>query len=287
MVASQHDRTHFAITYHFIELQCDVHTSDGILVKDTGLCANHEVILLGIANPNPVVHILSASFFRDASHRCLVGLHQVFVLATEAYPTERTITIIEQFRSHDVFHIRWPNESILFIHTISGDFFYTGIINGFHKGIAIIEEIGASSHQSLNDIEVTFQAFIYLHFKSRTVFLQEASTLFETDACRTIATFINGMARCLVAEEFNVYVIVQGIFQQIDYIAMIGDGTRTLFLHGFTCQLIGFCQIRSDMLHPSLVMACKDTRIIHFSNDSRSTGDFSSLRLGTTHASQA
>ena len=287
MVTPQHDRAYFAITNHLIELQCDVHASDGILVKDTGLCANHEVILLGIANPNPVVHVLSASFLRDAGHGCLVGLHQVLVLTTEAYPTERSVAIVEQFRPHDVFYIRWPNETILFIHPISGNLLHTGIVDGFHKGIPVIKEVSATSHQCLDDIEVSFQAFIHLHIKGRTVFFQETCTLFETDTCRTIATFIYGMARCLVTEEFDMYVVVQGIFKQIHYVAMIGNGARTFFLHCLVGQLVSFLQIGSDMLHPSLVMTCKDTRIIHFGNDGRSTGNFSSLRLGTTHASQA
>ena len=287
MVASQHDRTYFAITYHFIEFQGDVHTPDGILIENTGLGTYYQLVLFCIANPNPVVHVLPSAFLRNTFHGSSVGLDQIFMFPAETNPTERSVTIIEQFRSHDVFHVRWPDEAVFFIHTVAGDFLHSGIVDGFHERIAVIEEISTLCHQCLDGFKVSFQTFVHFRFESRSVFLQKTGTFLEADARRTIATFIYCMTRCLVTEEFDVYAMVQCIFQQVHHIAMIGDGARTLFFHGFVGQLVSFLQIGSDVLHPTLVMTCSDTRIIHFGNDGRCSGYFGCFRLGTAHASQA
>ena len=51
MVASQHDGADFSVAYHLIEAQGYSHASHGILIKDTRLRADYQIVLLRIANP--------------------------------------------------------------------------------------------------------------------------------------------------------------------------------------------------------------------------------------------
>ena len=119
VVTSQHDRTYFAPAYHFIETQCDIHTAQRVLIQNACLGPYHQVILFGVANPYPVVHILSAAIFRDTLHSGTVGLYQIFLFPAQAYPAEGAVTIIEKLRPHDILYIRRPDESILLVCSIA------------------------------------------------------------------------------------------------------------------------------------------------------------------------
>ena len=63
-------------------------------------------------------------------------------------------------RQHDIFYIRWPNEAVLVIETILRNFLDARVVNRFHKGITVVEEVGTFSRQSFNHCKVTSQGFI-------------------------------------------------------------------------------------------------------------------------------
>ena len=144
MVASQHDRSYFATANHFIEAERNVHSSHSILIKDARLCSYYQLVLFRIAYPIIIIQILTASIDVDTFHSCMVCLYQVFMFSTQANPSERAITVVKELRSHNVFYIARPDESVFLVYTVAGDFFYSGVVDRFHKGVSIVKEIGAS-----------------------------------------------------------------------------------------------------------------------------------------------
>ena len=203
MVASEHDRSDFSIPHHAVEAECDIQPPFRILVKDTRLGSYHKPVLPGIANPVVVIPVLSATGRIDTIHSCLIGLYQVFLFPAQAYPTERPVTIVEQFRSHDIFDIRGPDKAVLLIDPVPGNFFYTGIIDGFHKRVSVIEEIRAASHQFLDYLEMAVQGTVDQRTETACIAGKEFRTFGKGNTNGTVASFINGMARGLIAQQVD------------------------------------------------------------------------------------
>ena len=199
MVASQHNGADLSLTHHFIEAQSYIHTSHGILIKNTSLRAYHQVVFLRITNPIVVIQILPATCRVDTFHRRTVGLHQVFMFSTEAYPAERTITIIKQFRSHYVFHIAGKDEAVLII-SVPSNFAHAGIVDGFHEGVPIIEEVRAVFHQPFYSLEMTLQGSIHQTPELRRILVQHMGTLPKRQSGGTVTALIGGMAGSLVGK---------------------------------------------------------------------------------------
>ncbi len=81
VVTAKHYRAHLTVAHHLVKLQRNAQTSHGILIKDAGLCAYHESILLGVADPVVVVAVLTATVGIDTFHGGMVGLYQVLMFA--------------------------------------------------------------------------------------------------------------------------------------------------------------------------------------------------------------
>ena len=81
-------------------------------IEDTGLAANHQVVLLGALNPLDIVVHLLLNLGRSCCgnlaqhlHSDMVALVEVFGLAAGAHPTEGTEAVVEAHRTHDVLHV--------------------------------------------------------------------------------------------------------------------------------------------------------------------------------------
>ena len=234
MVTSDHDWSNLALANEFIEFQSNVDTTHTILVEDTSLGTNHQLVLFSIANPVVVIAVLVATSWIDRFHRCMVSCNQVFVFTAEADPTEWTITIVKEHRSHDIFYIRWPNEAVLVIQTILRNFLDAWVVNGFHEGITIVEEVGTFSRQIFNHCEVASQGFIDETVEGFLVFCQQACPFFKANTSWTITTIVNVVARGLVRQEMNMDLVFIDIFKQVYDITMVGN--RSWFT-SFQCCL--------------------------------------------------
>ena len=171
VVAPQHDGTYLATAHHLVEPQCYLHASLCILVEDTGLGAHYEVVLLGIANPVVVVPILSAAGGVDALHGGTVGLDQVLVLAAQTYPTEGTVTVIEQFGAHDVLHVTGEDKAVLVV-SAAGYLGDACVENGLHERVAVVEEIRAAVHQRSDNLEVSLQRGVHQAAECGRIFMK-------------------------------------------------------------------------------------------------------------------
>ena len=105
VVTTDHDRADLATTYHIVELEGDLQTTRSILVEDTSLGADDELILLSVTYPYIVVTILLTTVWIDALHSSMVGLDQILMIVAEAYPAEWTIAVVKELRTHNVLYI--------------------------------------------------------------------------------------------------------------------------------------------------------------------------------------
>ena len=253
MIASQHNRPYFTIAYHFVELQRYLHTSCRILIKNTCLSTYHKIILFRVTYPIVVIQILTATVRVNTFHRCMIGLYQIFMFTTETYPAERSVTVIKKFRPHDIFYITGEYKSILIIFFF-GNFTNSGIINGFHKGVSIIEEIGTLLYKGFYSPEMAHQRFIHQSTEFLRVFMQQTCTFGESNSRRTVSAFVNGMAGSLVRKQVYMYILVYSIFQQVNDIPMISNGYRFLAVHRLMRQRKCFGNRIRDMPYPTLPM---------------------------------
>ena len=193
MVTTEHNGTHLSISYHLVETESDLKATHGILIEDTGLSADHESIFLGVANPIIVVTVLTTAIRIDTLHSSLIGLDQILMLAAETHPTEWAISIIEEHRTHNIFYIRRPNEAIFLIHTISRDLLDSGVVYGFHERISIVEEISATSHKSLDCLEMATQRLVDELMEASGIVMEQFSALFESQSDGAIPTLVNSV----------------------------------------------------------------------------------------------
>ena len=216
----------------------------------------------------------------------MVSCNQVFVFTAEADPTEWTITIVKEHRSHDIFYIRWPNEAVLVIQAILRNFLDARVVNRFHKGITVVEEVGALSSQSFNHCEVTSQGFIDQAMEGFFVFCQQTCPFFKANPNWAIATIINVVARGLVRQEMNVNIVFIDIFEQVYDISMVGNRSRFTSFKGCLSQFHSFFGTVGYLANPTLRVTGFNPRAVHFCNDGNSFCNFSCFPLSSTHTTE-
>ena len=148
--------------------------------------------------PIVVVKILSAPVDVDTFHSRMVCFYQIFVFATQANPSERTVAVVKELGSHNILDITWPDKSVFFINTIIGDFFYSGIVYGFHKRISIIKEISSAGYQFLDDFEMTAQRYVYQVTELLRRFVKKACAFLESQSGWAVSAFVNGVTGGLI-----------------------------------------------------------------------------------------
>ena len=140
VIAPDHNGADLTLSHHFVEPEGDVDSAGRILVKNARLGSHHEVVLLGIPDPGPVVPVLESVFGINAGHGGPVGFYEIFVPAAEADPAKRAIAEVKDVRAHDVLEVGGKDEAILGVHAVLGYFRGPCIEYGFQKGIAVIKE---------------------------------------------------------------------------------------------------------------------------------------------------
>ena len=198
VISSQHNRAYFTPANHLIEMEGYLHSSNCILIKNTCLCTHHELILFCIPYPIIVVQILTAPIDVDTLHSRMVCFYQIFVFTTQADPPERTVAVIKELGSHNIFDITRPDKSVFFINTIIGDFFYSGIVYGFHERVSIIKEISSAGYQFLDELEMTVQRYVYQVTEFLRRFVKKACAFLESQSGWAVSTFVNGVTGGLI-----------------------------------------------------------------------------------------
>ena len=217
----------------------------------------------------------------------MIRLDQILVFAAQADPTEGSVTIVEQLGAHDVLHVAGPDETIFFVHPITRNLLHAGIVDGLHEGVSVIEEVGAASHELTDHFEMSAQRLIDELPEGFRLFAQHACAFLEADANGAVAALVNGMAGGLVGEQLDEDAFALGILEQVDHIAVIGDRAGLPPIHRLAGHTEGFGDALGHVPHPTLTVACLDTRGIHLGDDRCSAGYLSCLGLCAAHTAEA
>ena len=95
------------------------------------------------------------------------------------------------------------DETVFLIDSVPGNFLYTGIVDGFHKRVSVVEEVSAASHKLLDYLEMTVQGLIDQRAEPVHIVRKKFRTLGKGDADRTVTTFIDGMTGSLVTQQID------------------------------------------------------------------------------------
>ena len=131
------------------------------------------------------------------------------------------------------------------------------------------------------------QALVHELNEMRPVLGEHLRALLEGQPLRAVAAVIGCMAGGLVTQEVDVDIVFHDILQQVDDVAVIGDGNRRLRLKMGIGHLKDMVEVVGALMHPALVQSRLDTRLVDLGDDADSTRDLGRLRLGTAHAAEA
>ncbi len=144
MVAAKHDWSgDLTLADGLVEGEGDLGPAFAVSVEDAGLRPNHEVVPAGFLYPMNIIVQLPLNLLR----RCLkflfknirgylVGLCEVFRLLAHADPAERSETVVEIERPHDVLDVGRIAERAVgleYVRSRSGGF--------QQEGVAVVKEV--------------------------------------------------------------------------------------------------------------------------------------------------
>ena len=91
------------------------------------------------------------------------------------------------------------------------------------------------------------------------LFAQHACALLEVDTGGAVAALVNGVAGGLVGEQLDEDAFALGVFEQVDHVAVIGDGAGLPPIHRLAGHTEGFGDALGDVPHPTLTVARLNT----------------------------
>ena len=204
-----------------------------------------------------------------------------------AAPAEGAVTVVEEQRSHDVFHIAWEDEAVMGIGAVLRHLFDASVVDGAQEGVAVVEEVAAAVYKYLYQFKMFSERPVDEQAEFFRFFLEQPRALLKGNAGRAVSAVIGGVAARLVGEQVDGDVMVDGVLQQIDDVAVEGD--RADFAAGclFLRHLKGLFRRPGDPPDPPLFMARFDPRQIHFGGYRYTAGDVRRLGLRAAHAAEA
>ena len=160
MVSAQYDRFAYLATFDcFVESKRNLGSALAVSIQYASLRAHYELILSCLANPVDVVSHLSLYLFRSISFDFFhhlssdaVGSLKVFRVTRSTNPAERTETVVEEHRSHNILNIRRITELAIRQHDVSA-----GTLRLQEESIAIVEEIHTFLRETVDCSDLTTQ----------------------------------------------------------------------------------------------------------------------------------
>ena len=211
VVAAQHNWSNFAVSYHFIEFQGNISSSEGVLIENAALGSYYQLIFLCVPDPDPVILILRPAVRIDDFHSCVVGLYQVLMFSGQAAPPEGTVAVVKELRPHNIFHIGRENEALTGVSSVFRNILCPGVKDSLHKGVSVVEEIGSPFYQFFNQVEMPDQRHIDKLCEMLLIMSQHLGSLLEGEALRAVAAVVRHMAAGLIGEQFNLDLVIHRV----------------------------------------------------------------------------
>ena len=287
MVTAKDDGADLTVADHLVELEREVHTAHGILIEDTALGADDQLVLLGVADPDIVVVVLIAAVVGlDVLGGSHVGLVQILGVAAQAAPTERAVAEVEQAGTKDIFDVGGEDEAVEVILAVLADALHTGVVNSLEEAVAVVEEVGAALVELADHLIVMMQRLVDEDTEAVGILVEHFGALLEREALRAVAAVIRHVAGGLVAHQVDMDVVVVQVLEQVDNVAAIGDSAGLAFLLVVESDLGGLFERVGAVADPALGVTGLDTGIVDLGDDGGSAGDLSSLALSAAHAAK-
>ena len=289
MVASEHDGSgYLALAYSLVERQCNLRAALCVGVEDASLRTHHELVSASLHNPVDVVSHLSLYLVGRVLHnllkhtcRNLVSLGKVGRVARCAYPAERTESVVEEHRSHDVLHVRRIAELAVGFADVG-----TGALRLQEECVAVVEEVHAVGGEAVDGSHLAAQRRLHMLAELVGVLSHHRLRLLEREVGRIVAACPRVVERGLVAAYIHVYALVGETFPQVDHVAHVSHRHRALLLHAALYGRYEFVEIVVQLVHPALVVAFLRSQRVYLSHHAHHAGYVASLRLRARHAAQ-
>ncbi len=118
------------------------------------------------------------------------------------------------------------------------------------------------------------------------VFLQHARAFLKGKPHWAVAAFISGVAAGLVRKQRDFFIVVHGILQKVNDIAVIGYRKGLPFFKRFLGYGEGFLTAFSHLADPALAAARLDTGCVNLGDNPHAAGYFRRLGLGSAHTAE-
>ena len=216
-------------------------------------------------------------------HTCrnLVGLGKVGRVARCAYPAERTESVVEEHRSHDVLHVRRIAELAVLCADVG-----TCALRLQEECVAVVEEVHAVGGEAVDGSHLAAQRRLHMLAELVGVLSHHRLRLLEREVGRIVATCPRVVERGLVAAYVHVYAFVGKTLPEVYHVAHVSHRHRALLHHAALYGRNEFVEIVVQFVHPSLVVALLCRQWVNLCHYAHHAGDVASLRLSARHAAQ-
>ena len=287
VVPAQHHRTDLAPADHLVELQGDVHAAHGVLVQDAALGAHHQLVPLGVPDPDVVVVVLIAAVVgEDVLRRRSVGPVQVLRLPGQAAPAEGAVAEVEEAGPQDVLHIGGEDKAVQVVLPVFAHIGDAGVKDRLQEAVAVVEEVGPPVVELADHLIVAAQGLVHQGAEALGVPVQHLRALLVGQALGAVAAVVGHVAAGLVAHQIHVDVLLIEVLQQIHHVAVVGDGAGRAVRQVPPGHGQGLVQAAGALADPALVVPGLDAGVVHLGDDGHRPGDLRRLALGSAHAPQ-
>ena len=285
VVTAQDHGADLAVAHHLVELQRDVHTAHSVLIQDPALCADHQLVLLGVPDPDVVIVVLVAAVVGQNVVGCsLVGLVKILGVPAQAAPAEGTVAEVKQTGPQNVFHVGGEDKAVQVVLAVAADRGHARVVDGLQEGVAVVEEVGALLVELADHLVVVPQGLVYQLAEALGILVQHFGPLSEGQALGAVTAVVGDVAGGLVGHQIHVDVVGVEVLQQIHDIAVVSHSTSLAGLLMVRGDLHGLGQAGGAVADPALGEAGVDPGVVHLRDDGGSAGNLSGLALGAAHA---
>ena len=290
VVAAEDNGAEFAGGDGAVEGQGDLAAALGVGVKDPGLGADDEAVLLGGLDPGDVVAQLLLDFggrgTQDAvqgSSSDAIGEPQIVGGAGGTHPAEGPETVVEAHRPQDVLYVGRVTEARtrLVHHRGAGP----GTLQ--QEGVAVVEEVGPPGGVFVDEIGVTAQRCADGLAEGRWVGGEQFVGLRVSHPDRVVATRPGVVERGLVGAQVDEDVFLEESLPDVDDVADVGDRHRFFTLHRCPRPRHQIVQTIGKLVYPTLFVPLAGGGGVDLGADRDAAGDVARLGLGTGHAAEA
>ena len=285
VVAAQHNGCfELAAADSVVEGQGNLRATFSIGIEDAGLRAHHQVVRSSFANPMQVVFELSTNVVGHMTAHLVehfgskaVGGGKVVGIARGANPAERTETIVEEQRTHDVLHIRRIAIALASLLEHIG----SGTTRFQQEGITIVEEVHVTGGQLVDGSHLSAQRCLHGLLEAFRLLGHHAFALFEAVAHRIVAASPRIVQRCLVATQINMDVFLGQSLPEVYDVSYVGHRHHSLLGNSLANGGNQLVEVGMQLVHPALLIALACRLRIDFGRHAHHAGYVASFRLSS------